>query len=163
MQGTEPGSLRLLASCGKQQPGSTLISTSRRLAVNLFEYGHPPQRHALFMRRMDFSRQIEYGWGGSLIKSRTVEAFPDHQPNVDVRRCWNISTISRHQGFKLWLFPASIAGSFLPVTEVLMGSCRTHHPCAWGKPRATRTNAANLNFVQKLFTFLQRTRRKLWI
>lgn len=122
-----------------------------------------PQRHAQFIRRMDICRHVEYRWGGSLIKSRAVDTFPDHQPNVDVRRCWNISTISRHQEFKMWLFPASTAGSFLPVTEVLRGSHRTHHPCAWGKPRATGTNASNLNFVQRLFTFLQRTRRKLWI
>lgn len=100
---------------------------------------------------MDISRHVEYRWGGNLIKSRTVDIFPDHQPNVDVGRCWNISTISRHQEFKMWLFPASIAGSFLPVTEVLMGSHRTHHPCAWRKPRATGTNVSNLGFVQKAF------------
>lgn len=122
-----------------------------------------PQRHPQFIRRMDMTRHIECRWGGSLIKPRTVDTFPDHQPNVNVGRCWNISTTSRHQEFKMWLFPPSTTGSFLPVTEVLMGSHRTHDPCAWGKPRATGTNASNLSFVWKLFTFLQRTRRNLWI
>jgi len=43
--------------CVKQQPSSTQILTSRRLVMNFFAYGAPI---AVFIRRMNIIRQIEY-------------------------------------------------------------------------------------------------------